>query len=201
MGEQRLPERRCLVQQHSGPRDALIRFVVSPDGVLTPDLAEKLPGRGCYVTADPAFLQQAIDKNLFARALKTSVQIPADLMAMLARLLHARVEAQLGLTKKAGLAVLGEDAVSQHIRNKKAGLILLAGDASARTGADIRQTAAKYGIETVDLPLPAAQLGAALGRDNTVYMGILAGKMATALMRDCARLTPFVTKTSSESRN
>ena len=32
------------------PKDALLRFVLAPDGQVVPDLAGKLPGRGIWVT-------------------------------------------------------------------------------------------------------------------------------------------------------
>jgi len=39
-------ERRCIVSGEVLPEAKLIRFVVSPDGEITPDIAAKLPGRG-----------------------------------------------------------------------------------------------------------------------------------------------------------
>ena len=40
------PERRCIVSGEAQPKRGLIRFAVSPDGILVPDILEKLPGRG-----------------------------------------------------------------------------------------------------------------------------------------------------------
>ena len=40
------PERTCIVTREVGPPDAMIRFVVGPDGVVVPDLRHRLPGRG-----------------------------------------------------------------------------------------------------------------------------------------------------------
>ena len=54
------PQRRCLVTRASRPKGGLLRFVVSPEGVLVPDLGEKLPGRGLYVMPDRALLETAI---------------------------------------------------------------------------------------------------------------------------------------------
>src|SRR5262249_2013886 len=42
--------RRCAVTRALRPKDQLIRFVLSPDGVVVPDLKEKLPGRGVWLT-------------------------------------------------------------------------------------------------------------------------------------------------------
>ena len=52
-------ERLCVATRLVKPVDELIRFVVSPDGVLTPDLKRKLPGRGVWVTATRAAVEEA----------------------------------------------------------------------------------------------------------------------------------------------
>ena len=148
------PERRCVVHGDSAPRDLLIRFVLSPDGTLTPDLAEKLPGRGAYVTADPALISQAVTKKLFARSFKTPVQSPSDLQGMIAALLTERLTNQLGLAKKANLLALGEEAMAQALRHPKStGAALWALDASPRTSAEYGQKAAHSGIPAQALPL------------------------------------------------
>ncbi len=41
------------------PADALIRFVVAPDGTVVPDLRRRLPGRGVWVTATAAKVAEA----------------------------------------------------------------------------------------------------------------------------------------------
>ena len=38
------PERRCIVTRETGPKAGLIRFVASPEGVVVPDVAGRLPG-------------------------------------------------------------------------------------------------------------------------------------------------------------
>ena len=70
------PERRCIVTRAVKPRAGLIRFVAGPDDVVVPDLAEKLPGRGMWVSADAAALGQAAKKGHFARAAKRPVKAP-----------------------------------------------------------------------------------------------------------------------------
>ncbi|MDC0496657.1 DUF448 domain-containing protein, partial [Planktomarina temperata] len=78
-----LTERKCLVSQESGPKAGLIRFVTSPDGVVVPDILEKLPGRGYYVTADLHILEDAVKRKVFARGAKTQVSVPDDLIAQI----------------------------------------------------------------------------------------------------------------------
>ena len=45
------PERRCIVTMERRHQAEMIRFVVSPDRHVTPDLAARLPGRGAWVTS------------------------------------------------------------------------------------------------------------------------------------------------------
>ena len=63
--------RQCAVTRERLGKEALVRFVLSPDDVVTPDVAEKLPGRGVWIKADRAVLESAVKKNAFARAFKT----------------------------------------------------------------------------------------------------------------------------------
>lgn len=40
------PVRTCIATRTSGAPDDMVRFAVGPDGVVVPDLAGRLPGRG-----------------------------------------------------------------------------------------------------------------------------------------------------------
>jgi len=86
-----MAERKCLVSQESGPKAGLIRFVTSPDGVVVPDILEKLPGRGYYVTADLYILKEAVDRKVFARGARTQVAVPDNLILEIDRQLARRV--------------------------------------------------------------------------------------------------------------
>ncbi len=196
--QKKTPERRCIVTGESLARDPLLRFVAAPDDTLVFDAAEKLPGRGCYVSADPVLLQHAIDKKLFARALKSKVTVPGNLAEMVITQITARMLAALGLAKKSGALALGEEAVEQSMLHGTALLACAASDASPRTAADLATKAARHELGFIALPMDAATLGPALGRDNTVYLTLLdlkgSATVAAALTRDCARLAPFVTR-------
>ena len=56
----------CIVTRMVKDEAELIRFVRSPDGVVVPDLARKLPGRGVWVSLDRRLLDQAVARKLFA---------------------------------------------------------------------------------------------------------------------------------------
>src|SRR5690554_4553621 len=100
-------ERTCIVTRQAGEPEGLLRFVAGPDMSVVPDLKRRLPGRGCWVTADRTHVEEAARKNLFARAFKAPVKPPADLGAMVDRLFAQSVLGSLGLARKAGQVVLG----------------------------------------------------------------------------------------------
>jgi len=64
---------------------------LSPDGVVTPDVAAKLPGRGAWVRADRAIIDQAGKKGAFARAFKAQAQVPDGWRTWWKRCCHAAV--------------------------------------------------------------------------------------------------------------
>ena len=68
--------RTCFVCKASDHRKNLLRFVGRPGQVLAFDIKQTLPGRGMWVHADGNCLKQAIDKRLFFKAAKGTVQIP-----------------------------------------------------------------------------------------------------------------------------
>ena len=65
--------RSCIVSRREMEKEALLRFVAGPDNRIYPDLKETLPGRGVWVEARRACVEQAVAKNLFARSLKAQV--------------------------------------------------------------------------------------------------------------------------------
>ncbi|MBX9876673.1 MAG: DUF448 domain-containing protein, partial [Beijerinckiaceae bacterium] len=84
------PLRRCIATGMVQPKDGMIRFVIAPDGEVVPDLEERLPGRGLWLTADRAAVDKAVAKTLFSKAARRAVRAPADLTARLELLLQRR---------------------------------------------------------------------------------------------------------------
>ena len=57
------PLRTCIVTGETMAPERMIRFVVGPDGDVVPDLARRLPGRGMWVKAERAVVEQAVAKK------------------------------------------------------------------------------------------------------------------------------------------
>jgi len=123
-------DRMCIVTRESGPADELIRFVAGPDGIVVPDLKRQLPGRGCSVKASRALVDQAVKKQLFARALKTDAKALPELGAQVDRLLLSQLTGMMNMARKAGQFISGTMKVDDAIRTGRAIAVFHATDAA-----------------------------------------------------------------------
>jgi predicted RNA-binding protein YlxR (DUF448 family) len=192
-----MSERTCIVTRQAGePEDGLLRFVVGPDMSVVPDLKRKLPGRGCWVTAERTYVEEAARKNLFSRAFKTKVIIPDDLGGMVDRLLGQAVLGSLGLARKAGDVALGAAKVEATVRSGKAMMAIHALEASPDGVRKIDQ--ARRWVVYQDGPsIPAyklfseAELGLALGGTNVIHAAVLAGDTGKAVLKRMVALDRY----------
>ncbi len=182
--------RRCALSRARRPKDELIRFVLGPDGAVVPDLKEKLPGRGMWLTAAHDVVADAAERNLFGRALKTDAKVPEDLAAQVDRLMAEAALSALSLANKAGEAVFGNAKVEEAIAKGRV-LALL----HAREAADdgCRKLDGKARGTPDGSPISAIrafgvdELSLASGRTNVIHAAVIqggaAGKFVAAAVR------------------
>ncbi len=179
------PERRCVVTGEVQPKAGLIRFVLSPEGVVVPDLAQKLPGRGIWVTADRDAITKAATKGLFARAAKVPAQVPEGLADMVEAGQARRVVELVSLARKAGLCVAGFEKVKGWLADGKARVLFQASDGSERGKGKLwtPEGGRWFGC------LTASELGLAFGRDSVVHGALSAGGLTKRVVEEAAKLT------------
>lgn len=182
------PERRCIVLGESGPTDGLIRFVIGPEGDVVPDLAERLPGRGMWLTSTREILDQAIRKRAFARAARAQVTVPEDFPQRLESLLARRTIDSVALARKAGLAVTGFEKVKARLKKGPAGVLLHARDGSEQ---GLGKLAPLSGRATLIDVLTSEELGLAFGRDYVIHAALDADGATARVVREAARLAGF----------
>jgi predicted RNA-binding protein YlxR (DUF448 family) len=189
-------DRTCIVSRERHEPDDLIRFVVSPDGVVVPDLKRNLPGRGCWVTADRLHIEKAVAKKLFSRAFKRQVDVSADLADVIDRLLARSALGAIGLARKAGSVALGAAKVDNAVRSGDALLVLHATDASpdgVRKIAQARRATAYLGgpeIHAYKL-FSETDLSLALGGTNVIHAAVLAQDAGKAAEKRVAALDRY----------
>jgi predicted RNA-binding protein YlxR (DUF448 family) len=185
-------ERRDIVSGEVMEEARLLRFVAGPEGAVVPDLARKLPGRGLWVAADRASVDQAAKKGLFSRAAKAKLVASADLSDQVDALLRRRILSGLGLARKAGDLTSGFEKVSQAIASGKAAWLIEASDGAAdgrrKIWAQARKQLRPPGLLGV---FTASELGLALGLENVIHTAFLAGRAADRWAQDVQRLSGF----------
>jgi hypothetical protein len=185
-------ERRDIVTGEVMDEARLLRFVAGPEGVVVPDLARKLPGRGLWVAADRASVERAANKGLFARAAKAKVQAPPDLAELVETLLKRRLLSGLGLAKRGGDLISGFEKVSSAITGGKAAWLIEASDGAADGRRKlVAQTRKQTRPPAVFGVFSSAELGLALGLENVIHTAFLAGRAADRWAQDAFRLSGF----------
>ena len=191
------PERRCIATAKSYEKSALIRFVRAPDGMVTPDISGKLPGRGVYVCCYRTALDKALKAKGFGRAFKAKVQIPENLDVMIETQLAQRVIGLLTMAMKSGRLIVGFDQVKSAARSEPLGWRVEASDGSADGRGKIRVLTRAVSRE-FELPIPgvigcftALELGQCLGRESLVHGAVKPGKLSKNLSVAAKRLDGF----------
>lgn len=190
------PLRLCVATRAERSPDELIRFVAGPDDRLVPDFAHRLPGRGVWVTAERSAVATAVKTKAFARSLKQSVEVPADLADIIEALMARRTTDALSLANKAGLAVTGFAKVDATIEGGKAVALLHGSDAAAdgrqKLDRKFEHIRRGMGVEPriIDI-LSIEQMSLAMGRSNVVHAALTAGGTAERFLAEAERLQRY----------
>ena len=174
--------RMCAVGREVRPVDELIRFVLSPDGAVVPDLKRKLPGRGLWITASRARVAEAVRRNQFSRGFQRDVRAAQTLASDTEKLLVKSAADALAIAAKAGQVVAGFAKVEEALAGGQAIALIHASDGAAdgirKLAAIVRQRGGNHGespVFPVVTALTSAELDLALGRANVVHAALLAG--------------------------
>ncbi|WP_348763121.1 RNA-binding protein [Hyphomonas atlantica] len=186
------PVRQCTVSRDHLSQEEMVRFVLSPDQVVTPDILGKLPGRGVWLRADRDTLEIAMRKGAFARGFKQQATVPTDLPELVENLLLQRVISLMGMARKAGDIVLGFDQVREALQKKRPGLLLEATDGAEDGRSKVYFLAkALYSNVKIAGALSSEELGMAFGRERVIHGLVRKGPFAKTIELAYQRLAGF----------
>lgn len=190
------PLRLCALSRVHKRPDELIRFVLGPDGVIAPDLARRLPGRGVWVDATRESVAAAVYRQVFARSLKEAVLLPDDLPALIERLMVKRLGEAISIANKAGLLTAGFGKVDELIARGQAAVLIHAADGAKDGSAKLdRKFKALLGPEratevTVE-ELTGPELDLAIGRSNVVHAAASEGGASQRILQEAMRVRRY----------
>lgn len=185
--------RLCLATRTVKPVGELIRFVVGPDGLVVPDIAARLPGRGAWVTARRGAVVEAMKRKAFGRAFRGKGRADPALPELVGHLLEKDALGALALANKAGQVVTGNMKVIDALTGGKVAVLVHARDA-APDGAGKLDGLARRIVEAGGRKIaridafPGVQLDLALGRANVVHAALLAHPTSAGFLARVRRL-------------
>lgn len=188
------PQRSCLGCRTSRDKSLLIRFVLTPDMEILPDLENRLPGRGAYTCIDNRCLSSAIAQRQFKRSFKQDVIImPAEqLIEHVRQQLHNRIVGLIGLANKAGLIIGGSSMVIDAVKSKKKpGFVIVSKDVSEAIGDKIIQAATVHRVPHRTV-LTKVDFGVILGKAPRSAISVASGGFVAQLVRAIDRYTNFL---------
>ena len=190
------PLRLCAVTRVLKPIDELIRFVLDPDGMIVPDLARRLPGRGVWVDARREAVQAAVRQRAFARGLRQPIVVPEDLPDQVERLMARRLVEAVSIANKAGLLVAGFAKVDELLARRRAMLLIHAADGGQDGAARLsRKFKASLGperaLQATVTDLAGLQLDLAIGRSNVVHAAASEGGASRRILQEAHRLRRY----------
>ncbi|NTV49759.1 MAG: DUF448 domain-containing protein [Geobacteraceae bacterium] len=193
-GNAEAPQRSCLGCRTSKDKNLLLRFVLTPEMEILPDLDNRLPGRGAYTCINNRCLAAAIEQKQFKRSFKHDVSVmPAEqLIEHVRQQLHARIIGLIGLANKAGMITGGGSMVTDALRSKKKpGFVIVAADVSEAIGSKIIHTAASLHVPHRTV-ITKDDFGAILGKAPRSAIAVATGGFVAQIMKAIDRYSNFL---------
>lgn len=178
------PERKCIVSGDAQSKLGLIRFVVGPDGQIVADILGKLPGRGLWVSANRASLDEAVQKGLFSKAARQKVTVPEGLIQDIEAQLARRTVDLISLARKGGTAVAGYEKVKDWLLKDYADVLVQSSDGSERGKSKL---STPYGGVFIGW-LTSDELGLAFGRQTVIHAALASGGLTSRIVEEAQRL-------------
>ena len=203
-------ERKCVLTGEKYPSFELIRFVCSPEGLVVPDVAAKLPGRGCWLLAKREVIETAVKKKLLLRfghqvnqsskkedvdviedvSLKNersdikNIKVDENLSELIEKLLLKRCLEYISIANRAGFILSGYEKVKSALKSGKTNILLTAND-----GAENGRSKMCQGLENLRIidMFSRKDLSKAIGVENAVHLAALPGGITTSLLREISQ--------------
>jgi predicted RNA-binding protein YlxR (DUF448 family) len=181
--------RMCVVTRQSLPEDRLVRFALSPDGDVVPDLQRKLPGRGVWVSLSRAQVAEAVKKQVFRRGFETECRAADELAGRIGQQLRAQALSHLMLARKAGEAVAGMAKVEQALTRGPVLALLHAKEAAADGCRKLNRLALPD--TQISDAFHGPEMDLAFGRSNVIHAAVAAGGLGERLVYHIRRLEEY----------
>lgn len=198
--------RQCALTRDRRPTAELMRFVLDPDGHVVPDLRNRLPGRGVWLTARSDIVASAVAKKVFPKSFKSAAKVDPSLPETIADLLARAALSDLSLANKAGTLVLGFSKIEALADGGTVTALVQASDASEdgrrKLAGRFKGGSNSYGRGmTLITSFKVEELSLALGRPNVVHAALVDGGASAKFVVSASRLDSYRMSAAANAGN
>ena len=169
--------------------DDFIKFSLSPDKKLVPDLHNSLPGKSIWVSANKELVKDILEREDVKVHFGVSQLFTKDLIFLIQKILRKKILNGISLTKKAGYLAIGLDAIKTQLIERKHCLVVVAKDAKSLKKYPFFSSNTISCFENI---LYQKDLEKSTGKDNVKYVGILSKNFKKTIQVDLNKLKGFM---------
>ena len=166
-----------------------IKFSLSPDKKLVPDLHNNLPGKSIWAPANKVIVKCIQERDDVKEHFGVSHFFPNDLEFLIKKILRKKILNSISLAKKAGYLAIGLDTIKTQLLEKKHCLIIVAKDAKSLNGHSFFSSNTIACFENL---LYHGDLEKSTGKNNVKYVGIFSKIFKKTIQVDLNKLKRFM---------
>jgi len=199
--KQKNQNRHCVLTGETKLKEDLIRFVVGPNDEVTPDIKASLPGRGVWLCAQKATIEEAVKRKSFHRGFAKSVEVGPEIAQQVDDLLKKAALGQLKMANKAGNVVYGFTKLMAALEKETIIAIIHAQEASKpeagkldyrfRTNLEQSGVSAQNFCKKPFNGFKTQELSLAFGAANVIHAGLKDDGAAKAAIKAMTRYTAY----------
>ena len=166
-----------------------IKFSLSPDKKLVPDLHNNLPGKSIWAPADRVLIKHIQEREDVKEHFGVSHFFITDLEFLIKKMLRNKILNSISLSKKAGYLAIGLDTIKAQLIEKKHCLVIVAKGAKSLNGYSFFSSNTISCFENL---LYQRDLEKSTGKNNVKYVGILSKVFKKTIQADLNKLKGFM---------
>ena len=162
-----------------------IKFSLSPDNKLVPDLHNNLPGKSIWVPANKELIKYIEGRDDVKTHFGVTHLFANDLLFLIQKILRKKILNSISLTKKAGYLAMGLDAIKTQLIEKKHCLVIAAKGAKSLKNYSFFSS---NSISCFEDLLYQRDLEKSTGKNNVKYVGIFSKNFKKTIQVDLNKL-------------
>ncbi|MEG9883324.1 MAG: DUF448 domain-containing protein [Hyphomicrobiales bacterium] len=191
-----------IVTRPARAKTASIRFALSPDHGVAPDLECRLSGRGGWVGARHDIIVKAGRGGYFARGFRRPVTVRPDLPDHVGLLLGKQALDCFNLADRAGLVCASFKKLTEAVAAGKVVALVEARDRTVDGGGEHLQRIERHSENKVErvIAFDLAEIRLALGGINVLYAGMSAGRLTEIFLTSARKYQAYRPKRQRPAR-